>query len=178
MDQVSQMDDLISRFHHQTLDIFKLALLSKLIRGAKLAMADCIILNETNAELYKANIRKKKQADQTGKQHDVQGARHFGLEEVEWRHEYARNKQKKLENKQTAKGKKHEEAELAKTCKKLMHFGPDLLGPGPTPKKSVLAVPTPKPAHRTHENLVNPQRNKRKTVQQHHVQFAGIPVEN
>ena len=43
------------------MDTFKLALLSVLIREAKLAMADWIILKKTNAELYKANVREKKE---------------------------------------------------------------------------------------------------------------------
>ena len=46
--QVSQIDDFISQFRHQTLDTPKLAMLSKLIREAKLAMTNHIILNETN----------------------------------------------------------------------------------------------------------------------------------
>ena len=61
VNQVGQIDDFIFQFRHQTLDTLKLALLSKLIRGAKLAMADQIILNETNAKLYKANVQKKKE---------------------------------------------------------------------------------------------------------------------
>ena len=73
--QVGQMDNLIVQFRNQTLDIPKLALFSKLIKGAKLAMADCIILNTTNAELYKANVQKKRWADRRGdKQYDGQRA--------------------------------------------------------------------------------------------------------
>lgn len=59
VDQVGQMDDLIVQFCNQTLDTPKLALFSKFIKGVKLAMADCIILNTTNAELYEANVQKR-----------------------------------------------------------------------------------------------------------------------
>ena len=66
MDQVGQIDDLILQFCNQTLDSLKLALFSKLIKGAKLAMANRIILNTTNAELYEANVQKKKRAHRRG----------------------------------------------------------------------------------------------------------------
>lgn len=62
VDQVSQIDDFISQFRHQILDTLKLALLSKLIRKAKLVMTDCIILNKTNAKFYKYNLQKKNEA--------------------------------------------------------------------------------------------------------------------
>lgn len=60
MDEVGQIGELVLKFRNQTLDTPKLALFSKLIKGAKLAMADGIILNATNTELYEANVRKKK----------------------------------------------------------------------------------------------------------------------
>ena len=175
VDQVSQIDDLISQFHHQTLDTPKMALLSKLIRGAKLAMADRIILNETNTELYEANVQKKKRADRTGKQHNSQGARHLGLEEIKRRREYARSKQKELEDKQAARKMKQGEAETARACKELMRFGPDLLGP--PSEKSTPAVPTPKPARKTRETEVTTQKKGRKIVKQRRVQFEEVPVE-
>ena len=59
IDQVRRINDLIVQFCNQTLDTPKLALFSKLIKGAKHAMADCIILNTTNAELYEASVQKK-----------------------------------------------------------------------------------------------------------------------
>ena len=75
IDQVGWIDELILQFCDQTLDTPKLALFSKLIKGAKLAMADRIILNTTNAELYKANVRKKNRDQRRGgKQYDGQGA--------------------------------------------------------------------------------------------------------
>ena len=116
-------------------------------------MADRIILNETNAELYEANLRGKKRGDRTGKQHDGQGARHLGLEEIERRREYARSKQREFEDKQDARRLKRGEAETAEACKELMRFGPDLLGlPS---KKAAPAVPMPKPARKTREKSAN-----------------------
>ena len=103
MAQVSHIDELISQFRHQTLDTPKLELLSKLVRGAKLAMADWVVLNTTNAELHEANVRKKKRVNRGGKQYDGQGARHLGLEKVEQRRQYAIDKQQELEARQIAK---------------------------------------------------------------------------
>ena len=174
VDQVSQIDDLISQFRHQTLDTPKLALLSKLIRGAKLAMADRVILNEINAELYEANVRKKRRGDRTGKQHDAQGARHLGLEEIERRREYARNKQKELEDRQTARRVRQGEAETARACKELMRLGPDLLA-GPL-KKFTAAVPTPQLTQQG--KLVPAQRIEgKKIVKQRRVHFEEVSVE-
>ena len=62
VDQIGQIDEFVFQFRNQTLDTSKLVLLSKLIKEAKQAIADHIILNTTNAELYKANVWKKKQA--------------------------------------------------------------------------------------------------------------------
>ena len=60
IDQVERIDNLVSQFRNQILDTSKLALFSKLIKEAKLAMADCIIFNTTSAEPHEANVRKKK----------------------------------------------------------------------------------------------------------------------
>ena len=118
---------------------------------------------------------KKKRGDRTGKQHEAQGARHLGLEEIERRREYARSKQKELEDKQTARKVKRGEAETAKACKELMRFGPDLLGP--PSKKITPAVPTPKPIRKTQEKLITSPRKTTKIVKQRRVQFEGVPVE-
>ena len=92
-------------------------------------MADQVIFNETNAELYKANIQKKKQTNRTGKQYDRQNARHLELKKIEQRCQDAINKRNEFEAIQTAKKSKQEEAKLAKACKKLMCLGPSLIGP-------------------------------------------------
>lgn len=60
IDQVSRINELILQFSNQTLNIPRLALFSKLIKAAKLAMADCIVLNAINTKLYKANVWKKR----------------------------------------------------------------------------------------------------------------------
>ena len=59
VDQIGRIDNLVSQFRSETLDTPKLALLSKLIKKAKFAMADQIILSTTNAELYEANVHNK-----------------------------------------------------------------------------------------------------------------------
>ena len=55
--QVKKVDELILLFRHQTFDSLKLALLHKIFKAARLAMADCIILNCTNTQLLVANIQ-------------------------------------------------------------------------------------------------------------------------
>lgn len=59
VDQIGCIDDFVSQFCSETLDTSKLALLSKLIKKTKFAMADQIILSTTNTELYEANVHKK-----------------------------------------------------------------------------------------------------------------------
>ena len=122
------------------------------------------------------NIRKKKRAHRGGKQYDGQGARHLGLEEVERRRQYAIDKQQELEARQTAKKTRREEVELAKVCKELMRFGPDLIGPSlskpPTPAK-----PAPKPALRNQTKIGNTQKRRKSTVQKSRVRFIDVGVE-
>lgn len=178
VDQVGQIDELIAQFRDQTLDTPKLALVSKLIKGAKMAMADRTVLNQTNTELYEANEQKKKRANRTGKQYDGQGARHLSLEEVERRRQFAINKQKELEDRQAARKTKREEAELAKACKELMRLGPDLVGPPPEPVIPLAALQKPRPVSKTQRTRVNPQRTRtRKTVPKRRVRFAEVQVE-
>ena len=103
IEQVSEMEELISLFRHQTLDSPKLTLLHKTLKAARLAMADCIVLNRTNTELLEANTRKKQRAQRTGTQYDGQGARVLSLEDVEKRRRLAENKKKEKEAKSQAK---------------------------------------------------------------------------
>ena len=69
------MEELISLFCYQNLDFPKLTLLFKTLKAARLAMADRVVLNRTNTELFAANTRKKQRAQRTGIQYDGQGAR-------------------------------------------------------------------------------------------------------
>ena len=55
IEQVSEVEELISLFRHQTLDFPKLTLLHKTLKAAKLAIADRIVLNCINTELLAAN---------------------------------------------------------------------------------------------------------------------------
>ena len=171
--QVGQIDDLIVQFRNQTLDTPKLALFSKLIKGAKLAMVDCIILNTTNAELYEANVQKKRRADRReGKQYDGQGARHLGLKEVERRRQYAVDKKQELEARETAKKTKRDEVQLAKVCKELIRLGPDLIDlqipEPPTPAPALKPVPISQP------KKGNTPKRRKPTVQKNRVRFVGI----
>ena len=174
LDQVNQIDKLISQFRNQTLDTPKVVLLFKLVRGARLAMADCTILTKTNTKLYKANIRKKRRAHCTETQYNGEGARYLGLEEVEQRRQYAINKQQELEAKQTARKTRQEEAELAKACKELMRFGLNLIDP-----THVTPIPKPKSVQvrKKQTSTISTQSKLRKTVTKRHVRFVGIEVQ-
>lgn len=55
VEQVSEVEELISPFRHQTLNSPKLTLLHKTLKAARLAMADRTVLNCTNTELLAAN---------------------------------------------------------------------------------------------------------------------------
>ena len=59
---VTEIEELISLFHYQTLDSSKLTLLHKILKAARLAMADRVILNRTNTDLLAANTQKKRRA--------------------------------------------------------------------------------------------------------------------
>ena len=59
VEQVTEVEELVSLFSHQTLDSSKLTLLHKTLKAARLAIADRVILNRTNTELLAANTRKK-----------------------------------------------------------------------------------------------------------------------
>lgn len=91
-------------------------------------MADRVILNQTNTEFYEANVRKKRQANRTGTQYDGKKTQHLSLEEVKWRRQFVINKEKELEAQQIAQKSKRDKADLAKTCKKLMRLGLNLVG--------------------------------------------------
>ena len=58
IEQITEVEELVSLFRDQTLDSPKLILLHKTLKAARLAMADRVILNRTNTELLAANIQK------------------------------------------------------------------------------------------------------------------------
>ena len=60
--QIMEIEELISLFWHQTLDLPKLTLLHKTFKAAKLAMADKIVLNHIKTEVLAANTQKKRRA--------------------------------------------------------------------------------------------------------------------
>lgn len=92
VEQVLEVEELVSLFRHQTLDSSKLTLLHKTLKAARLAMADRVVLNRTSTELLAANTRKKQRAQRTGLQYDGQGARVLSLEDVEKRRQLAEKK--------------------------------------------------------------------------------------
>ena len=77
VEQVTEIEELISSFPHQTLHTPKLTLLHKTLKAAKLAMADRVVLNDTNMDFLAANTRKKRRAQQTGIVYDGQDAHYF-----------------------------------------------------------------------------------------------------
>ena len=99
--EVIEVEELVSLFRNQTLDSPKLAILHRTLKAARRAMADRVVLNSTNTELFAANTRKKRRAQRTGLQHNGQGARVLSLEDVEKRRQQAEKKKrdKKLKRK-------------------------------------------------------------------------------
>ena len=62
---------------------------------------------------------------------------------------------KSLKTNKLQKKMKQKKAKMARACKKLMCFRPDLLGPS---EKSIPAVSTPKPVRKTRETLVTSRK--------------------
>ena len=87
-EQVTEVEELVSLFGHQTLDSPKLNLLYKTLKAARLAMADRIILSCTNMA---ANTQKKRRAQRTGIQYGGQGACVLSMKDVEDRKQLAEN---------------------------------------------------------------------------------------
>lgn len=56
--EVTEVEELVSLFRDQTLYSTKLALLHKNLKAARVAMADRVVLNRTNTELFAANTQK------------------------------------------------------------------------------------------------------------------------
>ncbi len=58
LEKVMEIEELISLFQHQTLDLPTLTLLHKTFTAARLAMGDKVAINSTNLELLAANTQK------------------------------------------------------------------------------------------------------------------------
>ena len=85
VEQVTEVEKLVSLFRHQTLNFLKFTLLHKTMKAARLAIADRVILNHTNTKPLAINIPKKQQVQRTCVQYNSQGARVLSLEDVEKR---------------------------------------------------------------------------------------------
>ena len=127
IEQVTEIEELISRFQNQTLDSPKLTLLHKTFKAARLAMADRVVLNRTNTELLAANTRKKRQVQRTGILYDGQGARILSLEDVEERRQQAEIKRNDKEAKKLAQKEKQDDQYFLQVSKTFMRLEPDLI---------------------------------------------------
>ena len=85
------MEELILLFCYQTLKFSQLTLLYKTLKATRLTMADYVVLNRTNTELFAANIRKKQGVQHIGFQNDNQEARILNIEDVEKRKQLTKN---------------------------------------------------------------------------------------
>ncbi len=142
IEQVIEVEELVSLFWDQTLDLAKLILLHKTFKEAKLTMANRVILNRTNTELLAANTQKKRQAERTEIQYGGQCARIWSMKDVEDRRQLAENKKKDKKAKQLAQIEKQDNRYFLQASKDLMRLRPDLIyGPNP----SVLFEKYPKP---------------------------------
>ncbi len=74
IEQVIKVEELISLFQHQMLDLPKLALLYQTLKVARLVMADRVVLNHINTEFLATNIQKQWRAQCIGIQYNGQGA--------------------------------------------------------------------------------------------------------
>ena len=122
-----KIEELISLFRHQTLDLPKLTLLLKTLKAARLAMADRIVLNCTNTEFLAAKVRKKQRAQCIGIQYNGQGACVLSLENVEKKKQLAENKRKDKEVKKLAQKEKQANRYFLQISKNLMQLGSDLI---------------------------------------------------
>ncbi len=126
IEQVTEVEELVSLFRDQTLDSPKLILLHKTLKAARLAMADRVILNRTNTELLAANTQKK-QAERTRIQYGGQSARVLSMKDVEDRRQLAENKKKDKKAKQSAQKEKQDNRYFLQASKDFMRLGPDLI---------------------------------------------------
>ncbi len=126
-EQVTEIEELILLFRHQTLDSPKLTLLHKTFKAARLAMADKVVLNRTNTDLLAANTQKKRRPQRTGIAYDGQAPRVLNLENDKKRKQLAENKEKDKEAKQLAQKEKQDDRYFLQVSKNLMRLGPDLI---------------------------------------------------
>ena len=56
---MEEVEELISLFCYQTFDSSKLILLRKILKAARVAIADCVILNHTNTKFFITITQKK-----------------------------------------------------------------------------------------------------------------------
>ncbi len=56
--EVNKVEELVSLFKDQTLDLPKLTIVQKTLKAARRAMTDKVSLNRTNTERFKANTQK------------------------------------------------------------------------------------------------------------------------
>ena len=66
--EVSKVEELMSFFRNQTVELPKLTIIHKILKAARHIMADKVILNCTNMELLAANMQKKRRAKHIGLQ--------------------------------------------------------------------------------------------------------------
>ncbi len=127
IEQVTEVEELISLFQDQTLDLPKLILLHTTLKAARLAMADGVILTRTNTKPSAANTPKKRLAERTEIQYGGQSARVFSMKDVEDRRQLAENKKKDKKAKQSAQKEKQDNCYFLQASKDLMRLGPDLI---------------------------------------------------
>ena len=125
---MSQVNQLIKRMCEEgNLDGSKNQALHKLVKGAKFALADSVLLRITNQELLQANTRKNRRANHTGNHYGGE-ARVLSLKDVRQRQQWAINKENEQKERKQAAEMRRLEIEFSKAFKDLGRLGPDLLG--------------------------------------------------
>ncbi len=142
IEQVTEVEELVLLFWHQTLDSPKLIPLHKTLKEARLAMSDGAILNRINTELLAANTQKKRQAERIGILYDGQGDRVLSMKDVEDRKQLAENKKKDKEAKQSAQKEKQDNRYFFQASKDLIRLGPYwIYGPNPSVSSKITQSP-------------------------------------
>ena len=154
----NQVNRLVERMCEKSnLDESQSQVLHKLVKGAKFALADSVLLRITNQELLQANTRKNRRANRTGNHYGGE-ARVLSLKDVRQRQQWAINKENEQKERKQAAEMRRLEIEFSKAFKDLGRLGPDLLGDVPKQSRSPRKSSSPQKSSSSSNLLASPQK--------------------
>ena len=122
---VQQVDNIVRQMRN--LDFEKsVAILDKLVKEARYALAESTLLRTTNDQLLAANCRKKERVNRSGTTYGQ--ARVMRAEDLKKRQQWVIDKQEEVDKKKEARKDKRQELEFNRVVKELSRLGPDLIG--------------------------------------------------